>query len=66
MGVRWVRIKKFAELTGYTEKAVYQKIHTSVWAEEREYRHGPDNVILIDLEAYDKWASGTPVAASRC
>ena len=30
-GARYVRIKRFAELTGYTEKAVYRKIADGVW-----------------------------------
>ena len=37
-GARYVRIKRFAELTGYTEKAVYRKIADGVWIQGREYR----------------------------
>lgn len=52
---RFVRIKKFCADSGYTEKAVYHKIADGVWMENREYRRGPDNNILIDLEGYENW-----------
>lgn len=54
--VRYIRIKKFSELTGYTDKAVYEKIRTGVWAEGLHYVRAPDGHILIDLEGYEKWA----------
>jgi hypothetical protein len=58
--VRLVRIKKFCEMTGYTQKAVYHKIADGVWMQNREYRRGPDNNILIDLEGYENWALNRP------
>jgi hypothetical protein len=63
MGARFVRIKKFAELTGYTERAAYHKIYDGAWVEGREYRRGPDNNLLIDMEAYEKWALGRQAVA---
>lgn len=56
--MRYVRVKKFAELTGYTERAVYHKIEDGVWMEGREYRRAPDNVILIDLQGVERWVEG--------
>jgi hypothetical protein len=52
---RYVRIPRFCEDTGYTEKAVREKIRTGVWAEGIHYRRAPDGHILIDLEGYEKW-----------
>jgi hypothetical protein len=63
MTVRFVRIHKFSELTGYTEAAVYNKIAKGVWMQNREYRKGPDNVVLVDLEGYEKWVLGERTAA---
>ncbi|WP_226998420.1 excisionase [Tardibacter chloracetimidivorans] len=51
-------MKKFADLTGYTEKAVYRKIEDGVWLDGREYRRAPDGNICIDLEGYQKWVEG--------
>lgn len=58
MNPRYVRVRKFAELTGYTEKAVRCKIDAGVWVEPTHYRKGPDGAILMDLEAYEKWVEG--------
>lgn len=55
--VQHVRIKRFAELTGYTENAVRQKIEKGVWAEGRHYKKAPDGRVLIDLEAFDQWVN---------
>lgn len=52
---RYVRIPKFCEFTGYTEKAVREKIRTGVWAEGLQYRRAEDGHILIDLQGYEKW-----------
>jgi hypothetical protein len=58
MGPRHVTIGKFAEMTGYTEKAIRHKIDLGVWIEGRVFKRAPDNRILIDIEGYDQWAAG--------
>ena len=60
---RFVRIKKFCELTGYSQKAVYHKIADGVWMQNREYRRGPDSAILIDMEGFQRWVLGARAAA---
>lgn len=55
---RYVRIVKFADETGYTEKAVRRKIEDGVWLEGVHYRRAPDNAILIDMGAFNKWVEG--------
>jgi hypothetical protein len=60
---RYVRIKKFAELTGWTEKAVYMKMHTGVWIEGQQYKKAPDGNPVIDLEGYERWVEGGLEAA---
>jgi hypothetical protein len=52
---RFVRIKKFADLTGYTKEAVEAKIKKGVWLSGREYRKAPDGNILVDMEGYESW-----------
>lgn len=61
--MRFVRVKKFCEMTGYSEAAVYHKISGGVWMENREYRKGPDNVTLVDVEGYERWVLGVAAAA---
>jgi hypothetical protein len=55
---RYVRVRKFVELTGYTEKAIYRKIEDGVWMLGREYRRAPDGCICIDIEGYQRWVEG--------
>ncbi len=56
--VRFVTINKFTELTGYTKPAVNGKMRDGVWLEGLIWVHGPDGRRLINLDAYDRWASG--------
>lgn len=58
--VRHVTISRFAEITGYSEKAVRHKIDLGVWIEGRQYRKAPDNRILVDIEGYERWVEGAP------
>jgi hypothetical protein len=54
---RYVRISLFAQLTGYSEKAVRRKIDSGAWREGVHYRKAPDGAILVDLEGYEQWAT---------
>lgn len=62
--VRYTLVKKAAELTGYSEKAIQRKIEDGVWTEGREYRRAPDGRVLIDLAGYEKWVEGMSRRAS--
>ena len=57
--MRFVSVKRFAELSGYTEKAVYHKIADGVWLENRHFRRAPDNRILMDVERLKKVSAKT-------
>lgn len=56
--LKYVTIKKFSELTGYTEKAVQTKIQRGVFIEGIHYRHSPDSRIQMDMGAYYLWVEG--------
>ncbi|MGD8914600.1 MAG: excisionase [Candidatus Thiodiazotropha sp.] len=53
--VNWVTIKKFGELTGYTEHAVRTKQRDGVWIEGKQWIKAPDGRVLISLEGYGLW-----------
>jgi hypothetical protein len=53
--VRYVTIKKFCELSGYTSAAVYHKKYKGVWREGEVWVHAPDGHIMIDLEGFNRW-----------
>ncbi|QEL10837.1 excisionase [Kushneria phosphatilytica] len=51
----YVRIRRFEELTGYTEEAIRTKINRGVWREGFEYRRAPDGNILISIRGFEEW-----------
>ena len=55
---KWVLIKKFCELTGYTPDAVNGKIKNGVWLKDVHWRKGPDGHRFINLESYEEWVEG--------
>lgn len=56
--IQWVTIKKFAELTGYSQDAVRAKIKTGVWLQGEHYRKAPDGRLLMNLQAFSQWVEG--------
>lgn len=56
-----VTIPRFAELSGYTEKAIRAKIDRGDWP-EGVYIRAPDDRILISIRGYEEWAEGRACA----
>jgi hypothetical protein len=57
--LKWVTVKKLAELTGYSDPAIKQKISRGQWPEGLLWRKSPDGRIHVNLEEYQKWVEGT-------
>ncbi|WP_254218731.1 hypothetical protein [Burkholderia multivorans] len=55
MTIRYLTIAKFSVETGYTEKAIRNKIHDGTWAEGEVWVKAADGRILIDVQGYEKW-----------
>lgn len=55
---RYVTIPKFAEMSGYSIKAIEHKVHLGVWVEGQQYRRAPDNRVLIDVVGVERWVEG--------
>ena len=51
----WVTIKRFAELTGYSEDAVRSKIKRGDWREGVVWKKADDGRVLMSLEGFDQW-----------
>lgn len=51
----YVLIKRAAELTGYTPRAIEEKIAKGVWLEGREWIKAPDGRRLISMEGFARW-----------
>jgi hypothetical protein len=56
--LRWVTIKKFCEISGYTPNAVRSKIKRGDWLEGRVWTKAPDGRILIDVLGFEDWVVG--------
>ncbi len=59
--LKWVRIQKFAELSGYTKKAIERKIDKGQWPQGRIWRNSPDGRRQINIEEYNKWVEENPI-----
>jgi hypothetical protein len=62
--MNWVRITKFSELSGYTEKAVRRKIQDGIWLQGDIWQKAPDGCIFINIEAVEAWVQGQAFSAA--
>ncbi|MBH1530622.1 excisionase [Stenotrophomonas maltophilia] len=53
--IRFVTLKQFEALTGYTVDAINSKIKRGDWLEGAVFIKAPDGRNLIDLEGYEEW-----------
>jgi len=60
--MKWVTIKKAAELSGYSERAIEAKRAEGVWLEGIVWIKAPDGRILISPDGIDAWAEGRVLA----
>jgi hypothetical protein len=51
----YVLLKKAAEMTGLTVRAMELKIARGQWLMGREYRKGPDGHIYVSMKGYESW-----------
>lgn len=58
LGAHWVLIAKVIEYTGYTDDAIRAKKQRGEWKEGIHWRKGPDNRLLFNLVAIQKWMGG--------
>lgn len=52
---QWVLIKRFAEITGYSENAVRHKVKNGTWMEGRIWRKAPDGRIFVNVVEFERW-----------
>ncbi|OSM06764.1 putative regulatory protein MerR [Magnetofaba australis IT-1] len=60
--MKYVTLRKFSELTGYSKQAAESKMKRGDWMRDQHYRKAPDGRILMDLEAIEKWIEENPAA----
>jgi|TARA_R110000803_G_scaffold180354_1_gene242792 hypothetical protein len=54
--VEYKTIRQFANESGYTEKAVREKIRKGIFPEDEVWLWAPDNRKLISIEGFNLWA----------
>lgn len=52
---QWVLVKRFAEVTGYSENAVRHKVKNGTWVQGRLWRKAPDGRVFIHLGEFERW-----------
>ncbi|WP_414609675.1 excisionase [Stenotrophomonas pavanii] len=63
--VRFVTLKQFEALTGYTVDAINSKIKRGDWLEGAVFFKAPDGRNLIDLEGYEEWVMHGKAASGQ-
>lgn len=48
-------VKRFAEVTGYSENAVRHKVKNGTWVQGRLWRKAPDGRVFIHLGEFERW-----------
>jgi hypothetical protein len=56
--INWLTIRRFAELSGYTEDAVRAKMADGTWLSGWVWRKAPDGRILVSIRGYEEWVEG--------
>jgi len=56
--MKWVTIKKLAELSGYSEKAIYNKKDRGIWIKDVHWKKSPDGRLQFNIKAIEFWIEG--------
>ena len=56
--MNWITVKKFSEKSGYTKKAIYNKVERGVWSKDKLWKKAPDGRLFINISAFENWVQG--------
>lgn len=56
--LRWVRLRRYCELTGESPNGVHQRRKAGKWLDGRHCRIGPDGRLWVNLEEVQRWVEG--------
>ena len=56
--MNWITLKKFTNESGYTRKAIYNKVARGQWLFDIHYCKAPDGRYFINPKAVEDWARG--------
>ena len=52
--IKWVKLKRFSQLTGISQMAVRKKRHEGKWGEQI-VKASIDGMLYVNIEEYQKW-----------
>lgn len=53
--VKWVKLKKYCQVSGDTTNAVHGKRKRGMWLDGLHCKVGPDGNLWVNLEEVEKW-----------
>lgn len=53
--MKWVKLKKYCELSGDTINGAHAKRKKGLWLDGRQCKLGPDGNLWVNLLEIDKW-----------
>ncbi|CZP17184.1 TPA: excisionase [Legionella pneumophila] len=53
--VKWVKLKKYCQISGDTTNAVHGKRKRGMWLDGLHCKVGPDGNLWVNLEEVQKW-----------
>lgn len=59
--MNWITLKKYSELSGYTCKALYNKIERGILKEGTHWKKSPDGRLHISVKDFEAWITGVSV-----
>lgn len=60
--MKWLRLKKYCEISGDTPDAVRWRRKSGVWADGKQSKIGPDKKIWVNIQEVEKWIENCRVA----
>jgi len=65
INMKWVKLKKYCELSGDTPHAVHARRRKGIWLDEIQCRLAPDGKLWINLVEVEKWVENGRISALR-
>lgn len=59
VSIRWVKLKKYCELSGDTPEAVRNRRRRGVWLDGKQAKCAPDGNLWINLQKVQEWVEQT-------
>jgi hypothetical protein len=53
--MKWIKLKRYCEVTGDTSDAVQKKVSRGIWREGTHIKTAPDGARWVNTEEVDAW-----------